>query len=229
MGALRPKHVKGNTALDRILKAFLKNDLDNLSQPDKDILERISEVDKRIRAGYTVIKSKFDYQLNMDVEDYRFTRPYRKRELAEWQVERFNVSLAQGYIDIEMAERFFLTTETRTDKEFARGMMIHWGEEAMAQAMHNGDYRAAAVFFKELAKIKGLDKEIDPLFDPETFKPIQPVIADDPSEIGFDLMENPELLVARLNKELRQSNKMMDRILKKEAEEAEMEEEDSDE
>lgn len=228
MGALRPQHVKGKTALDRILKSFLKNDLDSLTPGDQEILIRITEVDTRIRTGHTVIKSKFDHDLQIDVEDFRFTRPYRKKELAEWQVARFQVSLAQGYIDVEMAERFFLTTEKRPDKEFARGMMIHWGEEAMALAMYNGDYRAASAFFKELNKIKGLDKEDDPLFDPEKFKPIQPVIKDDPSELGFDKIDNPDQLVAKLNKELRKT-KMMERILKGEAEDAEIEEEESDE
>src|SRR5690606_39016348 len=119
MGALRPRHVKGTSALDVILKAFLKNDLDNLDQKHKDSLERITEVDKRIRVGNVVIKTKFDYELDADVDDCRLPRPYRKRELAEWQIARFGVSLAQAYADIEMAERFFLPTETRQDKEFA--------------------------------------------------------------------------------------------------------------
>lgn len=227
-GGLRPRHVKGNTVLDRILKAFLKNNLDGLSHDDKFVLERITEVDNRIRCGYVVKKTKYDHDLQVDVEDYRYTRPYRKSELAEWQVARFNISLAQAYKDIEMAERFFLTTEKRPDKEFARGQMIYWGEDAMAEARAMGDFRSAAALFKVVALIRGLDKEEEPGFDPEKFKPIQPEIVVDPSELGFDKIDNPDNLVARLNKELRKT-KLMDRLIQAEAEDAEIEEEEDDE
>lgn len=228
MNGLRPKNVKGKTALDIILKAFLKNELDSLSEEHQSILQRITEVDKRIRAGYTVKKVKFDYDLNMEVEDYRFTRPYRKSELAEWQRARFNISLSQAYIDIEWAERFFLTTERRPDKEFARGMMIYWGEETAAEARANGDYRAFAAIYKELSKIRGLDKEDDPGFDPEKFKPIEPEIVADPSDLGFDKIDNVDQIVSILNKDLRQT-KMMERMLKKEAEDIEFEEDNENE
>lgn len=227
-GGLRPKHIKGSTVLDRILKAFLKNDLDGLSPEDKFVLERITEVDNRIRAGYVVKKTKFDQDLQMDVEDYRYTRPYRKSELAEWQKAKFNISLAQGYKDVEMAERFFLTTEKRPDKEFARGQMIYWGEDAMAEARAQGDFRSAAALYKVVALIRGLDKEEEAGFDPEKFKPIQPVIVMDPSELGFEKIDNPDNLVAKLNKELRKS-KLMDRLVQAEAEDAEIEEEDENE
>ncbi len=227
MSNLRPKHVRGNTALDIILKAFLKNDLDSLTQEHKDILERISEVDARIRAGYTVKKIEFDFDLGLDVEKDQYTRPYQKRELAQWQVAKFKVSLSQAYQDIQMAERFFLTTERRPDKEFARGMMIYWGEDAMAKAQADGDHRAAAAFFKELNKIKGLDREDVPEFDPEKFMPIQPVIVADPSDLGFEKIDNVDLVVSNLQKDLRKS-KMMDKLLKKEAEDIEFEEEEGD-
>lgn len=226
MSNLRPRHVRGNTALDVILKAFLKNNLESLSQEHKDILERISEVDARIRVGYTVSEPRIS-SLTAQPYIHSYKRPYRKKELAEWQVSRFGVSLSQAYIDVEMAERFFLTTERRPDKEFARGIMIHWGEDAMAKAISEGDFRAAAAFFKELNKIKGLDREDVPEFDPEKFMPIQPIIVADPSELGFDKIDNVDLVVSNLNKDLRKS-KMMDRLLKKEAEEIDFEEEESD-
>lgn len=228
MGALRPRHVKGTSALDVILKAFLKNDLDNLDQKHKDILERITEVDKRIRVGNVVIKTKFDYELNADVEDFRFTRPYRKRELAEWQMARFGVSLAQAYADIEMAERFFLTTETRQDKEFARGMQIYWGEEAMARAQHDGDHRAAAMFYKELNRIRGLDRPDDDTVDLQDWRPIKPVVVSDPSQLGFEKIDNPDKVVAQLRKELRGKSNAIERMLDAEASDVDFEEEGDD-
>lgn len=230
MGILRPKHVKGNTALDIILKAFLKNDLDSLSDEHKNILERITEVDARIRTGYVVIKTKFDDNLKIDVEDFRFNRPYRKRELAEWQMTRFGVSLAQGYADVEMAERFFLSTERRPDREFARGMQIYWGEEAMALAQHDGDHRAAAAFFKELNKLKGVDKPEDDTINLKDWRPIRPVVKRDPSELGFVKLENPDKVVAELRASLKGNSSVVGRMLDYEAENIDFEEgEDSDE
>lgn len=212
MGMLRPRHVKGTTVLDRILKAFLSNKLDDLSETDKAILERISEVDKRIRKGYIVEVPKVSVVTGEPYID-SYKRPYQKRELAEWQVSRFNISLAQAYIDIQMAEKFFLTTETRSDKEFARGMAIHWGEQAMAEAQHNGDYRAAAAFFRELNKIKGIDKPSEETVDLRDWRPIRPVIVADPSELGFEKIDNPDKLVAQLRKDLRKKSKAVERIL----------------
>ena len=214
MGTLRAKHVRDNTALDRILKAFLSNKLDNLSAEDQFILERISEVDARIRSGYIVIPSRWDENLGLDVEDHtrKYNRPYRKKELADWQMARFGVSMAQAYIDIDMAERFFLTTETKSDKEFARGLQIHWGEDAMAKCIADGDYRAAAAFFKELNKIKGLEKFEDEGPELKDFRPIEQIIVADPSELGFERVDNPDLLVAELRKSLKKST-IIDKIV----------------
>ena len=127
---LRPKDVKGSTVLDRILKAFLVNKLDDLSEADKHVLERITEVDNRLRKGYVVTEPRIAPETGQPY-NHSYSRPYRKSELAQWQMTRFGVSMSQAYEDIRMAERFFLTTESRPDKEFARGMMIHWGEEGV--------------------------------------------------------------------------------------------------
>lgn len=228
MGVIRAKHVRDNTVVDRILKAFLSNKLDQLSAEDKFVLERISEVDARIRAGYTVVPTRWDDNLGVDVEDHtrKFIRPYRKKELAEWQMARFGVSMAQAYIDIDMAERFFLTTETKKDKEFARGLQIYWGEEAMARAYADGDYRAAAAFFKELNKIKGLDTFEDDTPELKDFRPIEQIIVSDASGLGFDKIDNPDALRASLLKSLKKST-VIDRMIE-EAEDVDFVEEGDD-
>ena len=229
MSALRPRHVKGSFALDIILKAFLANNLDSLDEQHQQILERISEVDARIRVGNSIPQTRFDPDLNMEVQDGRLKRPYRKRELAEWQMARFGVSMAQAYIDIEMAERFFLTTERRPDKEFARGMQIYWGEEAMARAQADGDHRAAAAFFKELNKIRGLDKFEDDSANLKDFRPIMPVVVSDPSELGFEKIDNPDKVVAELRKSLKGKSSSIERMLDAEATDIQFdEEEDAD-
>lgn len=214
MSNLRPKDVKGSTVLDRILKAFLSNKLDDLSEDDAFVLERITEVDNRLRKGYIVSEPRISV-LTGETYQHSYNRPYRKKELAEWQIAQFGVSLSQAYMDIQMAEKFWLTTESRPDKEFARGMMIHWGEDAMAKAQADGDHRAAAAFYKEVAKIRGLDKPDVEGFNPEDFHPIRPVIVADPSELGFPLVENSDMVVANLLKELKKG------VIEKIAEDAE--------
>ncbi|MGJ1295536.1 hypothetical protein ACR777_15120 [Sphingobacterium spiritivorum] len=199
---MRPKDIKGSTVLDRITRAFVSGTLDSLSDDDKDVLERITEVDNRLRKGYIVIEPRVSTLTGVPYE-HQYSRPYRKKELAEWQVAKFKISLSQAYMDIAMAEQFWLTTESRPEKEFARGMMIHWGEEAMAKAVADGDHRAGAAYFRELAKIRQLDKPEDLTFKPEDFHPIRPIILDDPSELGFPKIDNPDLLVSKLLKELK--------------------------
>lgn len=201
---LRPKDVRGTTVLDRILKAFLKNELDDLSEDDANVLKRISEVDNRLRKGYVVEEPRIA-SLTGQPYQHTYTRPYRKAELAQWQVSYFGVSLSQAYQDIRMAEQFFLSTESRTDKEFARGQMIHWGEEAAAKAQADGDHRAFAAIYRELVKVKQLDKPDDQNFKPEDFHPIRPIIVADPSELEqpFQKIDNPDALVAKLMKDLK--------------------------
>ena len=222
---LRPKDVKGTTVLDRILKAFLSNKLDQLSPADQYVLERITEIDNRYRAGYTVMGVEFDETLGIEKQVEKYTRPYRKMELAKWQMERFKVSMSQAYEDIRMAQQFFLTFESRPDKEFARGQMIYWGEDAAARAQADGDHRAAAAFFKELVKIKQLDRHEDSKFNPEDLNPIRPIIVMDPSQLDqpFPKMENPDAIVAGLLKELKKG--VIEKIAE-DAEEIEMEDGD---
>lgn len=210
MSVIRYNQVDPVTPLDRILRAWLKDKLDTLSESDQRILDRISEVEKRYRKGYTV-KQKAWNVLDGSAYEESYKRPYRRKELADWQVKRFGVSLRQAYEDIRMAEQFFLYHETRNDKEFARGQMIMWGEELMYEAKFKGEFRAAAAFFKELRLLKGLDKFEDETFDPSKFEPINPIIITDPSEIGFEKMENPTAVVEELKKSLKKS--VLDKIL----------------
>lgn len=211
------------TPLDRILRAWLKDDLDILSPTDQEILERISEVDKRFRKGYTIKKKAVDEMNGREYKEKLYKRPYRKKELADWQVKRFGISLRQAYEDIRMAEQFFLFNEGREDKEFGRGQQIMWGTDLMHQAAYNGDFRAASAFFKELNKLKGLDKPDDFNFDPSKFEPINPIIVTDVSEVGFEKLDDPNALVAELRKSFKQS--VLDKFMN-DAEDVEEEEGD---
>lgn len=202
---MKYRDIGTETPLDRILRAFLKKDLDILSDTDKDILMRIEEVDKRYRKGYTIKKKAVDEVNGREYKKKLYNRPYRKKELADWQVKRFGISLSQAYEDIRMAEKFFLFNEGREDRDFARGHQIMWGTDLMFQAAYNGDFRAASAFFKELNKLKGVDKLDEIAYDPSKFEPINPIIVTDVSEVGFEKMDDPDSVVQELKKSLKQS------------------------
>ncbi|TXI14819.1 MAG: hypothetical protein E6Q66_04690 [Pedobacter sp.] len=194
MQVIKPKQISGETALDRITRAWLSHDLDGLSDADKQLLDRISEADKQLQHGKLIRKNGKD-----------FSRPMRVKELAEWLVERFKISLRQAYIDIETAKAFFLSTQSRNDKEFARGQMIQYGEEFMCEAAARGDFKAAAAFFKELRLLHGLDKVDVETPNLSQWEPATPVIVSDPSALGFEKIEHPDQLVQKLLKSLKQS------------------------
>lgn len=223
MGALRPKHVTGDTILDRIFKAFLANKIDLLSPTDQAVYERLKEVDLQVRTGFVQKLTKYDPDLGADVEVDRLNRPYQKLELAHWIMTRFGVSQSQAYMDIQMSQQFFKTFESRKDKEYARGMHIYWGEKLLAEAAHAGEFKAAAAFYKEIGKVSGLyDQDID-LPDYKEFTPIKPVIETDPSKMGFEKIENKDALVASLLKELKGKSSSIDRMLEDEAEDIDFE------
>ena len=189
MSNIKPRDIKSTTPLDRILKAWLAHDLDHLSEEDKGILQRITEIDKRMQVGKLIKGRKGD-----------FARPMRVKELVEWHTERFKISHSQAHADIAMAKQFFLSTETRDDKEFARGQMIQQGEEMMFQAASLSDFKSAAAFFKELRLLRGLDKVDVETPDLSKWEPIQLRIIADPAELGYEKMEHPNKEVERLLK-----------------------------
>ena len=201
MSNIKVRDIKSTTPLDRILKSWLAHDLDHLSDEDKGILQRITEIDKRMQTGQLVKSNKGD-----------FSRPMRLKELVEWHTERFKISSRQAYADIAMAKQFFLSTETRDDKEFARGQMIQQGEEMMFRAAAQSDFKSAAAFFKELRLLRGLDKIDVETPDLSKWEPIQPRIIADPVELGFEKMEHPSKEVDKLLKSFKKGpiEKMLD-------------------
>lgn len=217
MGELRPKHIKGDTIMDRIFKAFLANKIDSLSPTDRGVYDRIREVDAQVRTGFVQKITKFDYDLQLEVEVNRINRPYQKIELAHWIMARFGVSQAQAYIDIQMSQQFFKTFESKEDKDYARGMHIYWGERLQASAELAGDFKAAAAIYKELTRVKGLHEKHQDIPDYKEFTPIKPVIEPDASNLGFEKIENLDAVKADLLKELKGKSSSIDRMLEDEA------------
>jgi hypothetical protein len=195
---IKAKNIGQDTPLDRILRAHIEHKLDQLSESDKKILERITEADNRLKEGQIVKKT-------VNKKIHVFNRPIRYKELVEWLVEKFGISHRQAYVDIAMAKQFFLSVEGREDKEFARGQMILQGEEFMHLAVSMGDFKSAAAFFRELAKIRGLDRVDPETMNADLLQPTELIIVDDPSELGFEKIDNPDDVVNKLKQSFKKN------------------------
>jgi hypothetical protein len=201
------KSIPEDTPLDRIYKAFVTHTLDTLSETDKGILTRITEIDKQMTARKPVKKV-------IKGKEVEFNRPYLYKELCEWIVERFGVSHRQAYTDIDTCKRFFLTTQTRDDQEFGRGQQIAIGNELLFEAASQGDYKSAAAFFKEINELMGLKRIMPETINPELLLPSEFVIVDDPSQLDnkFKKEENFSEMVSALEIEFKEKgiSKIMD-------------------
>jgi hypothetical protein len=204
MSVIKLRDIPEDTPLDRIYKAFVAHKLDALSESDKEIHQRITEIDRQITARKPVKK-------NIRGKKVKYRTLYSSKELCEWVVERFGVSHRQAYIDIDMCKRFYLSTETREDKEYARGQRIAIGNELMFEAAAQGDYKSAAAFYKEINEITGLKRTDPETLNPEMLIPSDPIIVDDPSEIGFEPIENLAALTRELEKEFKR--KTIDNVI----------------
>ncbi len=194
----------GDTAMDRIFDAWKKKLLDSLSAEDQAILERITEVEKRFHEK-KLVKDNEGKDTNMG-------RPWKWRELVEWLVASYKISVRQAYADIEMAKEFFLLGRGRNDIEFARGYRINQGEELMYECMEAGNHQAAATFFREIVRLDVLERKDDSGLDAILFQPAKLEIVVDPSELGFPKLENPDQVVNNLLKSFKKGiiEKIMD-------------------
>lgn len=184
---LKPRNIKVETPYDAILKAFLSGTMDQLPDDQKGMLDRWRKADALMRNGEIIKKGKKDI-----VQPYNFSR------LADYLVSEYKISYRTAYDDIASAKRFFLSTYSRDDKDFARGIMIEWGEKMMWEAQSNGDSKSAAAFFKVLCDIKGLMKDDPDLPDYANINIPHFNLVADPSALGFPKLEDPDAAVARI-------------------------------
>ncbi|WP_316780386.1 hypothetical protein [Pedobacter antarcticus] len=195
-----PATYSDDTVLDRLYRAFLDHKTDQLSDEDKNILARITEVDKRFSEKLLVTKKKLKGGKKIQYE-----RPYNYKELVNWLIEKYDISHRQAYADIAMAKRFFLCGQTPEDKEFARGQQIEIGWELYYEAKAHGQFMVANAVYQEINKLQRLHV-IDPeVIDREKMMPSEYIVTDDPAEIGFEKMENPDAIVERLRKSFKQN------------------------
>lgn len=182
---IKPKELKGDTNYDIILRAYLEHKVDQLPEDLKGMLERWKKADSLLRSGELVWKG-----------DNEITQPYNASRLADYLVQHYGVSIRTARDDIKHAKRFFATDYDRDEKNFARGVMIEWGEKMMWEAHGMGDYKSAAAFFKALADIQGLMKDDPDLPDYSKVQLPTLIVVDDPSELGFEKIDNVEQVVA---------------------------------
>lgn len=199
-GLIKPRDIKGETTYDIILKAYLEHKTDLLSDELKQMLERWRKADSLIRSGELIKKGNND-----------IIRPYNVNRLKDYLVEHYGISRRTADNDIAHAKRFFLSTYDRDDKDYARGIMIEWGETMMWEAHSLGDRKSAAAFFKTLAEMKGLLKDDPDLPDYSKVQLPTLIMIDDPSELGFEKIDNVEEIVAGILAKRKKSK--MDQII----------------
>ena len=186
-GLLNPRHIKAETSFDIILKAWLDHKVEQLPENLQNMLTRWRKADALMRNGTLVKKGKKEV-----------TQPYTFQKLADYLVEEYKVSYRTAYDDIANAKRFFLSTYTKDDKDFARGVMIEWGEKFMFDCIAEGDRATALGFYKAINELKGLLKEDQDRPDYQNINlPVYNIVAD-PSELGFPKVDNPDEAVARI-------------------------------
>lgn len=184
---LKPRNIKVETTYDVILKAFLGGKLLDLPEDQKKMLDRWRMANALMRDGKLVKKGKREIVI-----------PYNFSKVADFLVNEFSISYRTAYEDIASAKRFFLPVYTKGDKDFAKGVMIEWGDKLMWEAAGNGDYKSAAAFFKTLAEIKGVLKDDQELPDYANINlPAFNLVAD-PSFLGFPKLEDPDAAVDRI-------------------------------
>ena len=206
---VRPGDIKGNTVYDVILKAWLSHKTTDLPPDQKTMLERWEQADRLLRNGELVTL------LTEDGPVQKMGR-FNVSKVVEWLKERYQVSARTAYEDVYNAKRFFLSCEGRPDKEYERAIAITFGESLMERCEEKGDLKAAAALFKELNKIKGLHEQSIDAPDYAEFQPPKLVITSDPTELGFERVENPDDIVKRILGESRQN------FLESEAQDAEV-------
>lgn len=206
---IRPGDIKGNTAQDIVLKAWLSHKLDELPDEYKNMLKRWEQADRLLRDGEMVTLVTEDGPVQKHGR-------FNVSKVVEWLKEKYDISTRTAYEDIHNAKKFFLSMEGRPEKEYERAIAVTFGEALMERCEEKGDMKAAVALFKELNKIKGLHEQSVDVPDYAEFQPPNLVITADPTELGFEKVENPDEIVKRILGESRQN------FLESEAQDAEV-------
>lgn len=185
---VRPGDIKGNTAYDIILRAWLAHKVDDLPDKERLMLLRWEQADRLLRNGELV---KTD-----DGGDERQKR-FNTSMVVEWLVEKYPISKRTAYEDIHNAKRFFLSLEGRPDVEYERNIAILIGDELREKCIERGDFKAAAAVFKEVNIIKGLHEQSIEAPDYSEFQPPEFTITTSATDLGFEYVD-PDAATKRI-------------------------------
>jgi hypothetical protein len=194
---LKVSDVKGDTAYDHILRAWIGHKVEQLPTHLASILERWQAVDKLYKQGIVT------HMVSDEGVPYDKMQRFSWRGIVEWLRQNFGISARQAYDDIYNAKRFFLIAETKTDIQYNRGAAIEQGRMMQWAAFDAGRFEAAAMFFKETNKVEGLHEHAAETPDYADFEPPKFILTTDPTELGFEKIEDQEDLVRRILNEKR--------------------------
>lgn len=185
---IKPRDIKIEDKFDKILKAHLSGKIDDLPDDLKQVLERWRFVKGCLSKGHLVKKGKKEIYL-----------PYKYDDLVDFLVQEFKISTRTAYDDIKATKRFYAFDDSKADNDFAKGLFLEKLEEMMWDSYANGDRMSASAFSAQIIKIRQWDKPTDvemPKYAEMQIPTL--IIVDDPSELGFPKIENPEAAVKRI-------------------------------
>jgi len=195
MKPIKVEDIKGDSAYEVIQRAWLGHKIEGLLPEHRAILERWQDVDRLYRRGEVG-------EMSSDGKN-RLTKRFTWRSIVEWLVERHGISVRQAYEDVANSKRFFLFADGRTDVEYARGAALEHGRMMQWAAFDAGKFEAAAMFFKECNQVEGLHEHGAEVPDYADFQPPSLLVVADPSELGFEKIENVDEVVQRILNEKR--------------------------
>ena len=208
---MRSSDIKGDTNYDIILRAWLDDKLEQIPADLGKMLERWEKVADLFKNGELLKMVNEDQSVTEKKIRHNFST------IVKYLRKEYRISSRTAYEDIRNAKRFFLCCQGREEIEFARGIAIEHGEQMMHEARLAGDLDIAHQFYKELNKIKGLHESHVEVPDYAEFVPPTFVLVSDPTELGFEKIENLDEVVRRIANEKRNG------FVESEAEDAEVE------
>ncbi|WP_342645009.1 hypothetical protein [Mucilaginibacter sp. CSA2-8R] len=179
---VRPGDIKGNTAYDIIMRAWLAHKVDQLPDEQQRMLERWKQADRLLRNGELVKKITTE---GIESNHQRFNVSM----VVEWLVENYGISQRTAYEDIHNTKRFFLSLESRPEIEYERNIAILIGDELRELCIKKGDMKAAAAVFKEVNVIKGLHEQSIEAPDYSEFQPPEFTITTSATDLGFEYVD----------------------------------------
>ncbi|MNK47616.1 hypothetical protein D3C87_664280 [compost metagenome] len=187
-GLIRPRDIVVEDKFDKILKAHLDNKISELPSDLQLMLSRWKLIYNMLSDGKLVKEGK-----------HKFYMPYKYNDLINFLMTEFDISIRTAREDIKSAKRFYAVSETKEENDFAKGLFLEQCEQRSARAWGIGDGKTAAAYDKIITSIRQWDKPADPELPKYAELQIpHTVIIADPTELGFEPIENVDDVVKKV-------------------------------